>query len=137
MNIYLAMILGCVGAGIYAIVKRTVPIGPRRKVIDRPAIGLGAVLIILPFVNALIFYASRWIASTYFPDSKSVDHWSVMGPLIFFPLSIAGCLTAAKQWSVPNHYKGDWASYTPYQREGRHPDFSVLDLSAPDDPNDR
>jgi hypothetical protein len=137
MNVYLAMVLGCIGGGIYAIVKRTLPIGPRRKLIDGPAIRLGVVLIALPFANAVILLASRWIAATYFPDSRSVDHWSVMGPLIFFPLSLAGCLTAAKQWSVPKYYSGDWASYTPYQPVEQRPDFSMFETLRTDDQDDR
>lgn len=100
--------------------------------IDGPAIRLGAVLIALPLVNGLILVTSRWIASTNFPDSKSVDHWSMMGPLILFPLTIAGCLTAAKRWSVPKHYAGDWACYTPYRPEERPPDFSMFDTSDTD-----
>lgn len=108
------MILGCIGAGTYAIVKRTLPIGPRRKVIDGPAIRLGVVLVALPFVNALILYASLWMASSYFPDSKTVDHWS-----------------------VPKHYTGDWASYTPYQAEQRRPDFSMFDTSDTESHDDR
>ena len=127
MNLYVVMILGCIGGGIYAIAKRTLPIGPRRKVIDGPAVRLGAVLIALPFANAILFGVARWIAATQFPDSRSIEHWSVMAPIILFPLSIAGCLTVAKRWSVPKHYHGDWLTYVPYQRKEFKPDFSMFD----------
>lgn len=136
MNIFLVMVFCCIGGGIYAIVQRSLPISPRRKVIDMPAKWIGISLVVLPFANAAIILGSRLIATQYFSASRTIDHWSVMGPLILFPLSIAGLLTVAKRWSVPKQYDGGWSDYTPHQVQPRRPDFSFLESSNKNEGND-
>jgi hypothetical protein len=132
MNLFFVLILGCIGYGISAIVNKSLPIGPRRKVIDAPAIGLGITLIILPFANTAIILVFRWIATVYFTNSLMIDHWSFTAALVAFPLSIALSLTLANRWSVPKQYNGRWKVYVPYQRNEHKPDLSFLKASGRD-----
>ena len=139
-----AILLACLGYGIYAIAKRSLSIAPRRKVIDAPAIWVGTTLITLPFIAVIVFFAWRKVAATYYPSSHLADQYSVLGPMIFFLLSIAVTLSLANRWSVPKYYEGTWQAYTPHTPQKprkRTPDFSMLDASdgseSADSANDR
>ena len=126
----IGMILGCLGGGCYAIIQRSLPLSPRRKVIDRPAVWLGLVLIALPFANAALFFAALSCATTWPSPSLPAEKWAFVTLSVAFPGSIAGALILAKRWSVPRHYQGDWGSYTPQRPVERRPDFSFLDDQA-------